>query len=415
LRSLTWGQVLARRLEWHRLVEPAASSQLVDVVADVCGIHAQVMASAELSIALRVRGVTREDVRRELWERRSLVKTWGPRGTLHLLPASEIGFWLAALRHLPDGRTWDPMELTGTSVEQLDSMVRAIADALDGRMLTREALADEVAGRVGPAALDSVFPAFGGTWPRWSLALTEAARSGLICFGPNQGARVRFVRLDQWLGHAGEDGRSTGGPAAPGRTSNPKPTGREAAALLFHRYLAAYGPSTTIEFAQWAATPAENVGELVRSTRDDLVEVDVEGERRWALAADADGEWPPLGRSVRLVPAFDAYVVGGYPRDRLISPEGRSRSFTSANGSGRRRGGRDALAGSLPVLLVDGTVAGTWQRVGSGRKTSLSVEPFGALDDDRLRELEQQAARIRDALGVEATLAVGPVEARPHL
>ncbi len=415
MRSLTWGQVLARRLARHRLADPAEPTQLTEVVGAICGIHAQLTASAELSIALRIRGVTREDVRRELWERRSLVKTWGPRGTLHLLPASEIGFWLAALRHLPDGRSWDPMELTGTTGEQLDAMVRAITEALDGRMLTREALGEEVAGRVGPAALDSVFPAFGGTWPRWSLALTEAARSGLICFGPNQGARVQFVRLDQWLGQSSEDGGLIGGPAGLGRESSPELTGREAAALLFHRFLATYGPSTTVEFAQWAGTPAEHIGELVRATRDALVEVDVEGERRWALAADEDGEWPPLGRSVRLLPAFDAYVVGGYPRDRLIAPEGRSRSFTSSNGSGRRRGGRDALAGPLPVLLVDGTVAGTWQRTGSGRRTSLSVEPFGALDDDRLRELEEQAARIREALGVEATLAVGPVEARPHL
>ena len=29
------------------------------------------------------------------------MKTWAMRGTLHLLPADELGLWLGRLRHLP--------------------------------------------------------------------------------------------------------------------------------------------------------------------------------------------------------------------------------------------------------------------------------------------------------------------------
>src|SRR4029077_14006201 len=81
LKELTWAQVIGRRLQRHHLLKPAPANQLVQVVSDICGVHAQVAASAELMLGLRVTGITREDVREELWGRRTLVKTVGLRGT----------------------------------------------------------------------------------------------------------------------------------------------------------------------------------------------------------------------------------------------------------------------------------------------------------------------------------------------
>src|SRR5207249_5087251 len=88
--SATWAEVRARRLERSSLTDRAAADRLVDVARDVCGVHAQVQASAELQLAARVDGITRGDVRDALWERRTLVKAWTLRGTLHLHPADEL-------------------------------------------------------------------------------------------------------------------------------------------------------------------------------------------------------------------------------------------------------------------------------------------------------------------------------------
>lgn len=52
----------------------------------LCGAHAQILSAAELSIGLRNASADREDARRALWQDRTLVKTFGPRGTAHLLP-----------------------------------------------------------------------------------------------------------------------------------------------------------------------------------------------------------------------------------------------------------------------------------------------------------------------------------------
>jgi Winged helix DNA-binding domain len=53
-------------------------------------------------LGARVAGVTQQDVREALWGERRLVKTYGPRGTLHLLPAGELPMWMAALQAIPD-------------------------------------------------------------------------------------------------------------------------------------------------------------------------------------------------------------------------------------------------------------------------------------------------------------------------
>ena len=71
------------------------------VASVLCGAHAQVLSAAELSIGRRIAGATRTDVRRALWQERTLVKTFGPRGTVHLLSAADLPVWTGALSALP--------------------------------------------------------------------------------------------------------------------------------------------------------------------------------------------------------------------------------------------------------------------------------------------------------------------------
>src|SRR5207302_2160283 len=90
---LTLSGVTARRMARHALAAPAADLGPAGVAGVLCGAHAQVLSAAELSIGRRIAGATRTDVRRALWVERTLVKTFGPRGTIHLLPAADLPMW----------------------------------------------------------------------------------------------------------------------------------------------------------------------------------------------------------------------------------------------------------------------------------------------------------------------------------
>lgn len=384
MRSLTWPEVWAYRLARHYLAVPAPADGLVEVVREVGGIHAQVMAAAELSLGLRVEGITRLDVRAALWERRRLVKTYGLRGTVHLFPADELPLWLAAFRQgaLPD----EParLERLGLSPDQLEAVVAAIGEALDGRRLSRDELGREVVRRAGDWAQDEVVPAFGGRWPRWTVALGAAAYAGALCFGPNLGSKVTFVRPDQWLGSWREV------------------DGRAALAEVVRRYLAAFGPATPRDFAQWFRAPLATVQEAWRRLAGELEEVDVEGWRAWLLKA-AGPTAPAAPVAVRLLPHFDCYLIGCHPRDRLVPGDIAGRALF--------HGG----IGPIPLLVVDGVVAGIWQHRRAGTRLAVRVDPSRPLTEPQRWRLDAEARRIGEIWEANATLEVGAVEARPHL
>src|SRR5260221_1779571 len=133
--KLTWPQAAAWRIRRHHLDQRAPAGSMLAVASRLCGLHAQVMSSAELTVWARVEDLDRRAVQRALWEERTLVKTWAMRGTLHLLPASELPMWHAALgtsRRYRRPAIWK--RLLGITLEELDRLTEAIGSALEGRV-----------------------------------------------------------------------------------------------------------------------------------------------------------------------------------------------------------------------------------------------------------------------------------------
>lgn len=244
--ALTWDEIDARRMTRNFLTRPARRKEIVELVHAVCGIQAQVTVAAELDLSARVTGIVQDDVRSALVEERTLVKTYGPRGTLHLLSADELPLWMAAMR----GRArYDELPWHASlkvKPERAEKLVNAIGDALDGKRLLRQELADEVARRVGTWARDGIASAWG------EAASLEAALRGYLVFGPMQGTKVTFVRADQWL-------------------KNWRELDPEASLLeIVRRYLAAYGPATPQDFGQWFSLKPDAASTLFQALNNEL-------------------------------------------------------------------------------------------------------------------------------------------------
>src|SRR5579871_2748412 len=136
--KVTWARAAAWRMWRHHLVERAPAGSMLQVAGRVCGLHAQVLSSAELTAWARVENLHRDAVRRALWKDRTLVKTWAMRGTLHLLPSKEFPLWAAALgtsRRYLRPAAWQ--NYFGITLEELEQLTVAIGQALDGRILAR--------------------------------------------------------------------------------------------------------------------------------------------------------------------------------------------------------------------------------------------------------------------------------------
>src|SRR5438105_14181604 len=179
--SMTWPRVIGRRLARHHLLEAAPAERLVEVAGEVCGVHAQVGASAELMLGLRVAGITRQDIRTALWEERTLVKTVGVRGTLHLFPAHEVPTWMAANRlRLPAEER--RLSSAGMDVDRLHAIVEAISEAVGPEPITRPELERELEARVGAWAV-ARNAGWVGSYANWPMALGLASALGRVCHG----------------------------------------------------------------------------------------------------------------------------------------------------------------------------------------------------------------------------------------
>ncbi|MFF0345620.1 winged helix DNA-binding domain-containing protein [Kribbella sp. NPDC004875] len=368
--EITWGAVVARRMRRHWLVEPAGTA--VDVVRAMCGAHAQIAAAGEASVALRVDGATRATVQQD----EGLVKTFGPRGTVHLLPLEDLPMWTGALSALPPA-SQQPVPIRMTA-DEIDQVIVAIGEALAHEDLTVDELSEEVVRRTGPWAHAPTLPAFQGEWSRWRQAISVAANAGVLCHGPMRGRLTTYSNPHRL------------------RPFDPMPA-EKALTELLHRYLYSYGPATPQQFARWLkTTPAQ-----VKPYFDDLPQVVLNGEI--AYVAPGDNDFPDERASgVRLLPYFDAYGVGSYPRELLFP----GRAFERATARGQ--------AGNYPLLLVDGVVAGVWHQKKSGRTVRVTVEALTPLDRRRRALLDVEVDRLAAILGGTPSLTLGDVAVGPH-
>ena len=249
-------------------------------------------------------------------------------------------------------------------------MIAAIAEALYDRVLTREELAQEVGRLVGSEELG------GKLREGFGSLLKPSAFEGDLLFAPSVGRNVRFARPDQWL---------------PGW----QPAETEAAVReVVRRYLSAYGPATREEFARWFGTtsPAQ-AGRLIEGLGEEVAPVEVEGVAAWMLAEHVQEaeEAEPAG-VVRLLPAFDQYVVAA-PRDReAVLPE-------ALKGRVYRQQGWLS-----PVLLVDGRMEGVWRHERKGDRLVVGIEPFADQPGWVRRAAEEEGERLARFVGGELEL-----------
>ncbi|BET45116.1 MULTISPECIES: winged helix DNA-binding domain-containing protein [Streptomyces] len=383
IASLSWPEVSARRMERSSLSAPSPQAGSAEIVSALCGAHAQVLSAAELAVALRIEGATRSDVRTDLWDRRQVVKTYGPRGTVHLLTTADLPMWIGAFSSIPQSPSPFPKDVRMTE-DQTEQVVAAIGKSLESAELTIDELTDAVVEATGPWAGDLVMEAFQGKWPRWRQAMTLAAHRGVLCFAPNRGRKVTYTNPLRYLsGISPLDG----------------PT---AQARLVQKYLHAYGPATPQNFAQWLNAPRGWAGNLFRSLAGEIQEVDFEGTTAWINAGDttAPADTP---RGLRLLPYFDAYVVAAQPRSLLYPGRAAERALTPSG-----------QAGNYPVLMVDGTVAGVWHQRRSGRRIHVTVEPLKPLSAAQLAELDEQVERVATVLEGKPELTIGTVSVGGH-
>jgi hypothetical protein len=339
------------------------------VVQALCGIQAQELPAAALAIRPRSAGLVADQVVQAREQERSIIRTWGQRGTLHLLTVEDLRWLLPLFGPIfSKGNRRRRAEL-GLDEEKSVRGSHLLQHILTERgPLTRA----EIVARLAEKGLKLE----GQATPH---LLGYCAMQGLICFGPEVEGEPTYVLLQDWL----RDWQVATQPAS------------VAYAELTLRYLAAYGPAQPADLANWSGLPLKEIRAAWQQVNDQLLEVEIDHQPAWMLETHRNWLDDLAGdeTTIRLLPRYDTYLLGY--RNRSLQVETHYAKRVNAGG------------GIIhPTLLIDGQVAGLWHMQKQKERLVVKLEPFAALTPDQHSKVVIEIQDLARFLGISVNWQV---------
>ena len=332
------------------------------VVRWMLAMQAQDLPGAKWSVGVRA-PQTSEAAVEAAFDSGEIVRSWPMRGTLHLVPADDLGWMLEltaprALRSAASRRA--ALGIAEADTERAREI--AVASLSGGRSLTRAAiLASIAAGGVSAEGQR-------GYHLLWYLAQT-----GTLVLGAARGRQQTFTLLDEWV-------------RAPRRLERDEALGE-----LAYRYFRSHGPATARDLARWSGLTMADVKRGLAISGGLLTQLDLDGVR-YHLAPETLAHAPAAARA-HLLPGFDEYLLGYQDRSAALAPEESGHVVPGGNGMFK------------PTVVADGEVVGTWRRTLTAG--GVEVEPllWGPLRGDLRGALVEAVAAYGAFLGRPARLA----------
>ncbi len=381
---VSWKHVAAFRLGRHRLSKQTSLAALSSVPGDMAGAQAQVLLAGQMSIWPRVKGARLQDVESALWKDHSLVRAWGMRGTMFLLPSDELSVFVrGSARRAAYNLNW-AIRHSG-SKEDVDRLLDRVAEILE-EPRTRTDLAQMLTESHGYKTKSKAAGGWGDKRkvPHVKVGAISLSMGFLlhiirardvICSGPNQGTEASYVRADKWI-------------------KNWKDVSQEKAEReLLVKYLKAHGPATINDFAIWEGLYMKDAKDIWSKEAENIVEVDIQGTKASTLESDL----PELESAkidepvVRLVPYFDSFLLGHKSHLNIVDERNRKKVY-------RPQGWVS------PVVLVDGRAMGVWSHAQKKNDLEVKIIPFSKLPSqvtERAKEEALDLGRFLDCSSVK--------------
>ena len=360
---MTAAGILHLRLENQRLAR-ASFRKPEDVVAWFGAVQAQDYLGCLWGIGQRTKACT-EQVIEAAETKRTIIRTWPMRGTLHFVAAADARWMTRLLAPRVLARNAARMQRDfKVDAKVIGRSREVLARVLEGgRRLERTAIYEALDAR--RIRTDN---------SRGLHILLWLAMEGVLCLAGRQGKQHTFAMLDDWV------------PPTP-----PLERG-EALAKLALRYFTSHGPATMRDFVWWTGITVKDAQAAIDGVRSALAHEVIEGATYWRhepqerpRRSTASTKGAP---QVRLLPAFDEYTVGYHDRSMLLG----------------EATGRSKMMLLNPVVLLDGRVVGTWRRVIDKQSVSINTSLWRTLNRAEHAALQADANRFAAFLGLGTKL-----------
>ncbi|MGD2142665.1 MAG: winged helix DNA-binding domain-containing protein [Candidatus Bathyarchaeota archaeon] len=362
--ELTLSDAIAFNLERHHLSERAPFETAIEVVGDIMGLNAQGALNFQISLWNRVEKLNPDFLPKALFRDRTLVRSWLMRNTVHIIPSERLPICRGALVEslMREWNRWTIKTGLKESPSSWEPHYSKILDLLED----------------GPLSLNQMIEAL--SWRgqdgkrKLSRIVREMSLKGILCHAEPSGywhneTEHTFARLDNWLPKQ--------------KSIEPKKAREE----LLRGYLRAFGPASPQDFAYWTGKRVRDCKPVFESLSSSLESVLLKGQRGTLYALKDDILYTELAEEVpvvtRLLPAFDAIIMGHRDKGRLIDPKDRKKIFLPYG---------DVSA----TIVLDGRVQGVWNIRKIGDRRSLKINPFRKLSEHEIDGIEDEVERLRN-------------------
>ena len=375
MNEVTLGQMAYHTLGRHSLIDRSPSADAYGVIEDICGLNAQGALNYNLSLWARVEGMNRGFIRDSI-RYKKLLRSWFMRNTVHTMTTVHAFVARPALREslVQEWNRWTVRTGSKESPDSWNAHYKQVLAALEDGPLSLSEL------------LDMYSPASGNPRRVLSRVVREMSLKGLVCNGEPRGpwyhdTEQTYADVKRWM---------------PGMTEAEETGAQEA---LMMDYLRGYGPAREQDYAYWAGLKVSAARKVLKRIEPGLAAVGAAGQKgKLYLPADnlpdlVQTEKVPL---VRLLPKFDALMMGHREKARFMDEPTRKRVFLPT-------------AEVSATVLVDGRVEGVWNLKKEGEAWSLGVELFKEPDEEHVDLLYSEIQGMMEFTGFEVTEEVSLV------
>ena len=351
-------RLYCQRLEGHRFTDPREAVRLFGAV------QSQDFGGAQWGVCQRLEQTAAAEFS-DAFARGDILRTHVMRPTWHLVAAEDIR-WMVDLTRPRLLRLmayyFRQFDLDEPELARTNVLIHEVLQG--GNQLTRSELAARL-DQQGIAVQNGV---------RLSYILIHAEISGLICSGAPTGKQQTYALLNDRA------------PAAPTMDRE------NAVAELARRYFRSHGPATVEDFAWWSGLTKSEAYAGLEAVRDTFDHDNIDDRYYW-YAADALAA--PAFSEAHLLPNYDEYVVAYTDRGNLFS-SGQTADLDS-------RG--NPLFNN--VLILGGTIAGTWKKTVRRASLQLEITPFRRLTSRERSAIHPAAEQYAEHLRLAELSVVG--------
>ena len=323
MKSFTIDQVNKFILFKQHLAMNNKSDNIIQISDDLCGLQSTGPTEPYLNLLARTKNFMREDLERELYQKRSLGKIRGMRKSLFIVPKELIPIIHNAIKHLTVKRCDKYLEMRNISLEEYEDISSNILSLVDEKEMHTGELKKILNIKKDVVAVISIM-----------------------------GDEMKLIRsrpVKTW-----KDRRTNYAPFSqlyPDVDLNSIDE-KSAIKLLIRKYIMNYGPVTERDISWWIGITKGRTHDALKTLKSELRSIHLSQIDHEYIIHESDVDRIDKISSskvstINLVPRLDPYLMGYKDRERYVNEKNIKYTF-------------DVSGNAVSTILLGGKVIGVW-------------------------------------------------------